>query len=339
MSSPTESQSHSATDEISQLATLEREVLNLNAASSPAAVTARRSFEAYQELCNRYAYNSTFFPGTRLTRSYLAAVHRSRRLIYGNRLSRSGYGRPAYLDRLPASFRALRWYLALAFLLGAGGAAIAALLVFINPAVAWTFLSEEMADGLRRGSLWTEGILGYQSFAAAQITLNNIRVSFTVFALGITGGIGTAVMLLYNGAMLGALFAALQSYGMSGKLLEFVVAHGVLELSIIIVCAGCGLAIGDALISPGAQSRAEALKHRGKQAMDLVFISALALIPAGLTEALISPDPKISFATKCCWGIAIGTAYWCVISQGTLKPDSPNLSLWFSKLQRSKSAA
>src|SRR5205823_563289 len=89
------------------------------------------------------------------------------------------------------------------------------------------------------------------------IFTNNIRVTFLAFAGGIVFGAGTVLALLFNGALLG-LVGGLAGVAGNGKFfVEFIVAHGVLELSCIVVAGTAGLRLGWALIAPGYRPRAE----------------------------------------------------------------------------------
>ena len=81
-----------------------------------------------------------------------------------------------------------------------------------------------------------------QSDLAARIFTNNIQVSFLAFAGGILLGLGTLYLLIENGIMLGAVAGLAIGAGNGRPFFELVVAHGVLELSCIVVagCRGCG---------------------------------------------------------------------------------------------------
>ena len=102
-------------------------------------------------------------------------------------------------------------------------------------------------------------------------------------------------------------------YGMAGKLFNFVISHGVLELSIIFVAAGCGIALGDALIRPGLRSRKAALQERARPVTMVVLFSALSLVPAGLVEGFVSPYQTISLPLKVALGLFLGGCYWWVL--------------------------
>src|SRR5207248_2801509 len=99
--------------------------------------------------------------------------------------------------------------------------------------------------------------------------------AFLGFAFGITAGIGTVLLLVFNGLYFGAVLGLFANYGLAGWLLTFVAGHGVLELSAIFIAGGAGLLVARALLAPGDLTRRDALVLAGRQAVRLVGASVL----------------------------------------------------------------
>ncbi len=291
-----------------QLNDVEAKLKSLEAADYPLSSSSLFAIaESYQLLCQRYAYLSTFYPNTIHAKRAYTLVAYGRRLLYGNRLQRN---KDSFLRRARKSFSRLQGYCAIssaAFILSG---ILVSILVTVNPSFGWNFLTEETASQLRQGKLWTEGIQGFSSIASSGIATNNIKVTFLSFALGVTGGFLTLMLMIFNGAHIGGLFATVHHYGMSHRLLDFVIAHGVLELSVIMIAGGCGLALGDALLHPGSLSRKESLQRRARPAVDLMLYSALWLVPAAIVEGYVSPYLYIPFSLKVSIGLILGFLYW-----------------------------
>jgi uncharacterized membrane protein SpoIIM required for sporulation len=131
-------------------------------------------------------------------------------------------------------------------------------------------------------------------------------VTIHAFALGVLLGLGTLFVLAANGVHLGIYFGACAHYGLAGKLLSFVAAHGVIEISCLVIAGAAGLILGDALVSPGDLRRRDALVVRGKDAVRLVLGIAPVLVAAALVESTISPDPAIPTAAKALLGLGLG---------------------------------
>lgn len=169
-----------------------------------------------------------------------------------------------------------------------------------------------LVEQVEEGDLWTDIAPAARSAASALILTNNIQVTFTTFAGGITAGVLTVWVLIYNGLSIGGIFGLLQAHGLSAGLAEFVVAHGFVELSVIFVAGGCGLYMGDALLRPGLESRATALIRRAQTAVKVILGCAPLLILAGIIEGFISPS-GLPWWVKLGVGLVSGGAlhlYW-----------------------------
>jgi uncharacterized membrane protein SpoIIM required for sporulation len=152
---------------------------------------------------------------------------------------------------------------------------------------------------------------------SGQIFTNNIRVTLLTFAAGITAGIGTALLLLLNGVMLGVVGGLAVGSGNGRVFFELVTAHGVLELSCIVVSAAAGLRMGWALIEPGTRTRAAALGVEARDAIKIVLGTAPWLVLAGLIEGFLTPA-GLGLAAVLAVGFGAAAVYWgLVIFAGT----------------------
>lgn len=127
--------------------------------------------------------------------------------------------------------------------------------------------------------------------ASSAIMTNNIRVSIGAFAGGMTAGIVTILMLIYNGLMLGIVAAAVYQDGFATawNFWAFVAPHGVIELTAIFIAGAAGLMLAWAIINPGELPRRLAIREMGKPAITLVLGVASMLVVAGLIEGFFSP--------------------------------------------------
>jgi uncharacterized membrane protein SpoIIM required for sporulation len=146
-----------------------------------------------------------------------------------------------------------------------------------------------MVQTIEKREMWTHSIVGIKPLASSAIMTNNISVGFMTFALGITGGLGTIYMMLFNGLMLGVIGMACHQSGMSLQLWSFVAPHGVLELPAIFLAGGAGLRIATGLLFPGYLPRRESLARAGTDAVQLLLGTIPMLIVAGTIEAFVSP--------------------------------------------------
>ncbi|MFZ3266252.1 MAG: stage II sporulation protein M [Terriglobales bacterium] len=189
----------------------------------------------------------------------------------------------------PRIFRRNWRFVQVALLIFMAAALVGAVLTFQDPDFKLGILGPQMVQTIEKHEMWTHSIVGIKPLASSAIMTNNISVGFMTFALGITAGLGTIYMLLFNGLLLGVIGMACHLSGMSIKLWEFVAPHGVLELPAIFLAGGAGLRIASGLLFPGYLPRRESLARAGTEAVQLLLGSIPILIIAGIIEAFVSP--------------------------------------------------
>jgi uncharacterized membrane protein SpoIIM required for sporulation len=194
-----------------------------------------------------------------------------------------------FWETYPATFRRNLNYFLLAVLIFVVGGVVGAVLTYQNPDFKVKLLGPQMVETIDRHEMWTHSIVGIKPLASSAIMTNNMSVSFTTFALGITAGLGTIYMMAFNGLLIGVIGMACGLAGMSAQLWSFVAPHGVLELPAIFIAGGAGLRIARGLLFPGLLARRESLARAGVEAVQLVLGTIPILIIAGVIEAFVSP--------------------------------------------------
>jgi uncharacterized membrane protein SpoIIM required for sporulation len=154
--------------------------------------------------------------------------------------------------------------------------------------------------------------LGVQAALAGQILTNNIQVSFLAFAGGILGGVGTALVLLYNGALIGGVAGLTAAADRLGPFVEVVAPHGVLELSVIAVSGAAGMTVGWALVDPGRRPRRAALAAGARRGAEIVLGTMPWFALAGLVEGFVTPR-RVGTGLAIAVGVAAGALYWVLV--------------------------
>lgn len=149
------------------------------------------------------------------------------------------------------------------------------------------------------------------AFSSAVLT-NNIQVTFLAFASGLLFGVGTAVVLAYNGAVLGTITGGAIGAGNGTEFAEFVTAHGIIELSCICVAAAAGLRMGYAIVAPGSRTRRDALTAEARAAIAIVLGTIPWIVLAGLIEGFVT-RAGFGLVPGLILGIGVGALYWTLV--------------------------
>lgn len=213
-----------------------------------------------------------------------------------------------FLVGLPTTFREALPFMVTAALLLIVPALIAGFLTNWQPdASTWLLPAnvQELRPLIEDQELWTNIPVEERPYSSAFIMSNNIQVSFMAFGGGITAGLFSLYILVFNGLLLGGITGLTAHYNVGFELWTFVIGHGVIELSAIFIAGGSGLMLGWAILQPGLLRRGDALMLAGRKAVKLIIGCVPILIVAGLIEGFISPNENIPWPVK--WSVGLVT--------------------------------
>ena len=219
---------------------------------------------------------------------------------------------PFWLYRWPALIYQRRQQLALSSAMLFFGLVLGALQTWMNPEIGASLVGDQIAQAVHNGQLWTDPIAehGQHSSAAAFIFTNNIRVSIFAFAGGIFWTFGALALLFFNGLQLGATLAYTGlNPSVQFGLLDFISAHGPVELTLICIAGAAGIWMGSALLDPGELPRSELLRQRGGEAVQMVLGAAPFFVIIGLVEGFVSPGHWLPSMAK----LALGLSLWAAL--------------------------
>jgi uncharacterized membrane protein SpoIIM required for sporulation len=104
-----------------------------------------------------------------------------------------------------------------------------------------------------------------------------------------TWGIGTIIMLFYNGVILGAVAVDYIHAGETKFLLGWLMPHGVIEIPAILIAGQAGLLLASAIIGHGNRASLQTrLRNISGDVVTLIFGVGLMLVWAGFIEAFLS---------------------------------------------------
>lgn len=251
-------------------------------------------------------------PSHPTTHGVASLVSRARPLVY-----RSESRRPRPIRFLTTDFwqisseRPVFLWLAAAFLLGS--AVLGWIWASVDAGAAIGMVPGQFAGALdpSGGTDMGADIATQAEFSAFLIT-HNVTVAILAFAVGILFGIGTVAVLVQNGILLGVIGGFLVTGGDGGYFVELVAAHGVLELSCIVVAAAAGLRMGWALVHPGQRTRRDALVAETRPAVMMVLGIVPWLGVAGVIEAFVSRRGLAALPMSIV-GALVGGLFWILM--------------------------
>jgi uncharacterized membrane protein SpoIIM required for sporulation len=210
----------------------------------------------------------------------------------------------------PEAFRRQSRYFALAVFITLLGCTLGGLAVRYDPPSVAVLLS---ADYLRNpGQRVQEEEHGHEGHLhstqteaafSAQLIRHNIEVTLLTAALGVTFGIGTALLLFENGVLLGAVAVHYTQQGFGLFMSAWLLPHGVFEIPSILIAGQAGFYLARLLLR-----RREDRNLRQSIGEWLILVAGLALmlVWAGLMEAFFSQHhaPVLPYEFK----VAVGAA-------------------------------
>lgn len=216
---------------------------------------------------------------------------------------------------LPQTFRRQWRPAALALLLTFIGAIFGGVTVAVDPEAKATIMpfphllgdpSERVAE---EEAAMHDRLADRKAGFAGMLMTHNTRVTLFALALGVLWGVGTIILLFYNGVILGAVVVDYMLAGETTFLLGWLLPHGVIEIPAILVGAQAGL-----VLARGVLGRAEGrplgvrLRAVADDVATLAGGAALMLVWAGLIESYLSQyhEPAIPYAAKIAFGLIEG---------------------------------
>jgi uncharacterized membrane protein SpoIIM required for sporulation len=292
---------------------LESMLARVESDNRPMSVKEMERFHELYELAAADLARLTTFASEPETRSYLESlIARAYGEIHETRdKQRRIFPLKWLFQTLPQAFRRHigAFYLSLAITLA--GCAFGGMATYFDPESRHVTMPFGL-DSLRptdrvkeEESRTVDRLAGNKSTFSAALMTNNIRVSITTLAFGATWGIGTILLLFYNGIILGAVAVDYVSDGQTRFLLGWLMPHGVIEIPAILVAGQAGLVLALAFIGWGDRAAlGKRLRHVSRDVVTLSIGFALMLIWAGFVESFLSQyhEPIIPYSAKIAFG-------------------------------------
>ncbi len=252
------------------------------------------------------------FPGDPVVERLEQLVARSRSLVYEA---------PTHRRSLLAFFARDYWCivaarplaLLAAFTLLFGPAVLSGGWAIRDPGAATGLVPAEFRPAIESARPWTNLSPGQQAAFTTAVFTNNIQVTLVAFAGGVTLGLLTAAILIFNGVLLGAVGGLMIGAGNWRGFLELVSGHGFLELSCILVAGAAGLRLGWSIVAPGYETRGASVRREARATVAIALGTAPWLVVAGLVEGNRARLADAGVGVDLVVGAAIGLVYWALV--------------------------
>lgn len=201
------------------------------------------------------------------------------------------------------------------------GALVAGWLVMIEPEWFYAFVPGDLAGGrdpaastesLRATLDGVEDAQGLSLFATFLFT-HNAQVALLAFALGFALCLPTGMLILYNGATIGAFVALFASRGLGLEVGGWLLIHGVTELFAVVLAGAAGLRIGWSVAFPGRRRRLDAATEAGRMAGIVMGGVVVMLLLAGLLEGFgrqLITDTTLRYAVALASAVIWGAYFY-----------------------------
>lgn len=130
------------------------------------------------------------------------------------------------------------------------------------------------------------------------ILLNNMRIDFMTFFSGIFFAVGSLLIMVVNGVMVGVFQYFFIEKGLFWESFLAIWTHGTLEISAIIISGGAGLTLGKGLLFPGTYSRLQALRISGMNGLKIIMSVIPLTIVAAFIEGFLTRHTDIPDAIR-----------------------------------------
>lgn len=248
--------------------------------------------EMFIELTDDFSYSKSNYEESKTTKYLNSLTSRVHQLVYRNKKESNKRVFLFWKIEIPTLFGKYHHLLLVSFIIGIIGTVLGVVSQLYDESFVRIIMGDDYVnqtiERIKNGN--PIGVYGEmpQGFMFFYITINNIRVSFMMFAMGMIFSVGTGFYILYNCIMLGSFFAMFYQYNVLGKALKVVWIHGTLEMSAIVIAGCAGFILGNSFMFPGSYSRLESFKRGAKDGIKIVVGLMPVFICAGFLESFIT---------------------------------------------------
>ena len=252
--------------------------------------------DRFIELTDDLSYAKTFYPKSNTTKYLNGIASQFHQKIYKNKKEKASRIFSFWMYELPFLFKQYQRQLLYAFLFFTVFTLVGALSAKYDE----NFLRLILGDGyvnmtnanIEKGDPFGVYNSENEFVMFIGIAINNIRVSFITFVMGIFFSVGSVYMIMTNGIMLGSFMEFFFAKGLGKQAVLAIFIHGTIEISVLVVAGCAGLVLGNSFLFPKTFNRWESLRKGGRDAMKIAFGLMPFFIIAAFFESFVTRHYK-----------------------------------------------
>lgn len=276
--------------------------------------------DTYIDVTSDLAFAQTHYPESKITvylNNLASALHNE---IYRSDRYRWSRLLTFWTDEVPRTMWEARRELFLSFVIFVVSAFVGFLSQMLDPEFCRIILGDGYVDMTLQNIAEGEPMAVYngdpEDAMFGMITLNNVKVSFITFVLGVFTSLGTGFVLFQNGVMLGSFQTFFAQHGLLWQSALAVWLHGTLEISAIIVAGAAGIAMGNGWLFPGTYPRLTSFRRGARRGLRIVVGTVPVFMLAGFIESFLTRHtewPDLLRLTIILSSLAFVTYYYIVL--------------------------
>lgn len=244
------------------------------------------------QITDDLAYSRTFYPDSDTSRYLNHLAAKTHLKIYKNKKEDRGIIKKFWKEDFPLLIYKYHRFVKISFVFFLFASLIGAFSAANDINFVRLIMGDEYVDmtlkNIEKGDPLAVYKSAVQSDMFVGITINNIGVSFRAFIYGIFFSLGTLLVLLFNGIMLGSFQYFFYEYGLLTESVLTIWIHGTLEIFAIIIAGAAGLNLGSSFLFPGTYSRLFSFKRGAKDGIRMIIGLIPVFIAAGFLESFIT---------------------------------------------------
>ena len=246
----------------------------------------------YIHLVNDLSYAQTYYPKSKTILYLNNLAAKAFQKIYKTKREDSNRFVHFWKVEVPLIVYQYRRYVLYAFVLFLSFVAIGALSAAYDDTFVRLILGDHYVNMTLENIEAGDPVAVYKSGSnwgsAFGITLNNLYVGIKSFIFGVFGGIGTGLVLLFNGIMVGAFQFFFYKEGVLWESVRGIWIHGSMEIFAIVIEGAAGLILGASILFPRTYSRLTSFKIGVKDGVKILISTFPFTIVAGLLEGYVT---------------------------------------------------